>query len=100
MVTWIVQNTRVILSMILKYYVNALCSNRRNISLYMLSRHAITLKVLEHPRILRNICSRMTRELVRHDYNRERLEYNEKIGNQCHINKEKIGSKYVKRGIV
>ena len=48
MVTWIVQNTRVILSMILKYYVNALCSHRRDISLYMLSRHAITLKVLVH----------------------------------------------------
>ena len=43
-----VQNTRVILSMILKYYVNALCSHRRDISLYMISRHAITLKVLEN----------------------------------------------------
>ena len=29
MVTWIVQNTRVILSMILKYYKNALCSHRK-----------------------------------------------------------------------
>ena len=48
MVTWIVQNTRVLLSMILKYYVNALCSHRRDISLYTISRHAITLKVLEH----------------------------------------------------
>ena len=48
MVTWIVQNTRVILSMILKYYVNALCSHRRDISLYMILHHAITLKVLEH----------------------------------------------------
>ena len=42
----------------------------------------------------------MTRELVIHDYNRERSEYNEKIGNQCHIKKEEIGSEYVKRGIV
>ena len=50
MVTWIAQNTRVILSMLLKYYVNSLCSQRRDISLYMSSRHAITLKVLEHPK--------------------------------------------------
>ena len=48
MVSWIVQNTRVVLSMILKFYLNALCSYRQDISLYMISRHAITLKVLEH----------------------------------------------------
>ena len=48
MVTWIVHNTRVILSMILKYYVNALCSHRRDISLFIISRLARTLKVLEH----------------------------------------------------
>ena len=34
--------------MLLKYYVNSLCSQRRDISLYMISRHAITLQVLEH----------------------------------------------------
>ena len=43
-----VQNTKVILSMILKYCANALCSHRRDTSLYTISRHAITLKVLEH----------------------------------------------------
>ena len=48
MVTWIVQNTRVILSMILIYYVNVLGFHRRDISIYMISRHAITIKVLEH----------------------------------------------------
>ena len=48
MVTWIVQNTIVILSIILKYYVNAMCSHRRDISLHMISRCAITLKVLEY----------------------------------------------------
>ena len=42
----------------------------------------------------------MTRELVIHDYNREHLEYNENIGNQCHIKKEEIGSEYVKHCIV
>ena len=35
-------------SVILKYYVNALCPNRRDISLYMISRHAISLNGLEH----------------------------------------------------
>ena len=39
---------QLLLSMQLKYYVNALCSRRRDISLYMISSHAITLKVLEH----------------------------------------------------
>ena len=48
MVTWIAQNTRVILSMLLKYDVNLLFSQRRDISLYMIWRHDITLKVLEH----------------------------------------------------
>ena len=48
MVTCVLQNTRVVLSLILKYSVNALCSNIRDISLYMMSRHVITLKVLEH----------------------------------------------------
>ena len=48
MVTWKVQNTGEILSMMLKYYVNALRSNRRDVSLYIISRHAITLKALEH----------------------------------------------------
>ena len=48
MVTWIVQGTRVILSVIFKYYVNVLCSYRRDISIYIISRHDITLKVLEH----------------------------------------------------
>ena len=46
MVAWIVQNTGVIFTMILKYYVNASFSHRRGISLYTISRHAITLKVL------------------------------------------------------
>ena len=32
--TWIVHNTRVILSMILKYYVNALCSHGRDIYIH------------------------------------------------------------------
>ena len=48
MVTCVLQNTRVVLSLILKYSVNALCPNIRDISLYMMSRHVITLKVLEH----------------------------------------------------
>ena len=48
MVIWIVQNIRVILSMILIYYVNVLGFHRRDVSLYMISRHAITVKVLEH----------------------------------------------------
>ena len=48
MVTWIVQNTRVILSMILIYCVNVLGFHRRDINLYMISRHAITIKVIEH----------------------------------------------------
>ena len=48
MVTWIMQNTRVILSMILIYYVNVLGFHIRDISLYMKSQHAITIKVLEH----------------------------------------------------
>ena len=47
-----VQNTKVILSMILKYCANAaLCSHRRDTSLYTISRHAIALKVLEIPRM-------------------------------------------------
>ena len=48
MVTWIVQNDRAILSMILKYYVNALCPTERDISLYMISHHVMTIKVLKH----------------------------------------------------
>ena len=48
MVTCVLQNTRVVLSLILKYSVNALCSNIRDISLYMMSRHVITINVLEH----------------------------------------------------
>ena len=53
MVTWKVQNTREILSMILKYYVNALRSNRRDVSLYIIARHAKTLKTLEHSKNLK-----------------------------------------------
>ena len=49
MVTWMVQNTSKILSIILKYYVNALCSRRCDIS-----RHAITLKILEHSKIVKD----------------------------------------------
>ena len=45
----------------------AFCSHRRDISLYMISRHSITLKVLEHSENV-NIRSRMTRELARHDF--------------------------------
>ena len=37
-----------ILAMIVKYYVNALCVDRGDISLYIIPRHAITLNVLEH----------------------------------------------------
>ena len=33
----------------------------------------------------------MTRELARHEYHRERLEYNEEIGNQIPCKKEVIG---------
>ena len=55
MVTWIVHNTRVILSMILIYYVNVLGFHRRDISLYMISRHAITIKVLEHSKNVKKL---------------------------------------------
>ena len=41
----------------------------------------------------------MTRELARHEYHRERLEYNEEIGNQMSCKKEEMWSQYVKRGI-
>ena len=87
----IMQNTRVILSMILKYYVNdALCSHRSDISQYMISRHAVTLKVLKHSRNVRNTHSRMTSELARHEYHRERLEYNEETVYQMPCNKEEM----------
>ena len=42
----------------------------------------------------------MTMILARHEYHRERLEYNEEIGNQMPCKKKKCGSQYVKRGIV
>ena len=76
--------------MILKYYVNALCSHRWDISLYMISRLAITLKVLEHSKNVKDTGSRMTRELARHEYHRERLEYNEEIGNKMPCKKEEM----------
>ena len=47
-----------------------------------------------------NTRSRMTRELVRHKYHRERLEYNEEIGNQMTCKRKRCGSQFVKRGIV
>ena len=43
MVKWIVQNTRVILFLIVKWHANALWSHRRDISLCIVSRHATTL---------------------------------------------------------
>ena len=48
MVTWMMQNTREILFMILKFLAFALCYNRRAKIVCMLSRNVITLKVLEH----------------------------------------------------
>ena len=46
MVTWTVQNTRVILFNIMKWHVNEFCSHRGDESLCMISRHTITLKVV------------------------------------------------------
>ena len=56
----------------------------------MISRHAITLKVLEHSKYVKEYHSRMTRELAKHEYHRERLEYNEEIGNQMSCKKEEM----------
>ena len=42
----------------------------------------------------------MTRELARHEYHRERFEYNEEIGNKMPCKKKRCGSQYVKRDIV
>ena len=39
-------------------------------------------------------------EFVRHESQRERLEYDEEIGNQMLCKKKRCGSEYVKRGIV
>ena len=41
----------------------------------------------------------MTRESARHEYHRERLEYNEEIGNQMSRKKKRCGGQYVKRRI-
>ena len=52
MVTWTVQNTRVILFIDIIHYIEILCEcvvfHKRNISLNMISRHGVTPKVLEH----------------------------------------------------
>ena len=42
----------------------------------------------------------MTRELARHEYHRERLEYNKEIGNQMPCKKEEMWKPAYKRGIV
>ena len=82
MITRVVQNTRVILPMILKILCECAAFPQKDIFLYMISRHEITLKVLEHSKNVKEYLSRMTRDLARHEYHRERLEYNEEIGNQ------------------
>ena len=76
-VTWTVQNTRVILFMVLKWQVNAQCSHRRHIPVWTILRHASIRKILEHSRILFNTRSGMARKFVRDVSHRERLEYNE-----------------------
>ena len=42
----------------------------------------------------------MTKEFARLEYDRERLEYNEEIGNQMSCKKKRCGSQFVNRGIV
>ena len=78
--------------MILKWQVNALCSYRRNISVWTISRHAIILKILGHSRMWRNTRSGMARGFARHVSHRERLEYimKKENGNQMMRIKEEI----------
>ena len=63
--------------------MNALCSERRDISLYMISRHVITLKVLEHSKNIGNWRDMNTIENVWNIMKKE-------IGNHMSCKKEEM----------
>ena len=74
--------------------MNALCSHRRDtcISLFIISCHAITLKILEHSKNVKEypFYNDFTKEFSRYEYHRERLKYNGGIGDQMPCRKEEM----------
>ena len=58
-------------------HVYALCSHRRDISVCIITRYDITLKVLEHSSNVKEYPLWNCQGITRHIFPRERLEYNE-----------------------
>ena len=81
--------------------MNVLGFHRRNISVCMISRFDIILKVIEHFLNVKGYLFWNDQELVRHELQRERLEYyEERLVTKCCVKQKTVGSDYEERGIV
>ena len=81
--------------------MNVLCFHRRDISVCMISRFDIILKVIEHFSNVKEYPFWNGQEFIRHEPQRERLEYyEERLVTKCCVKKMTVGRDYVERGIV